>query len=112
MALTTDPGYQLTYTVYQEAWYAQPGQRPELVVTKATKEGGCAWEFTIEDYTEKLNHPAIRVQIFDDAWQAFAEIPELFAELARNGRSTLADVQGILDGLGFVDATERTEEVR
>ncbi len=110
--LTTDPGYQLTYIATHEAYYARDDQERTLNVVKAADAGGCAWEFNIVDHSERLDTAAVRVEIFDDAWQAFAEIPDLFAALAEIGESSLDEVRQILDQLGFTDATERVSRDR
>lgn len=106
--LTTEFGYRLTYTIPHEAYYKSVITDVSIGVQKAADEGGVAWEFSI---VEKRNI-GLRVEVFDDAWAAFAEIPELFAELARSGRTNLGGVRGILDDLGFEDATQRVEGAR
>lgn len=99
--MTTD-GTMLTYTVCHEAWYRAtlPGG-PEIMIHRAHPDGGILWEFGIRE------HPVggIRVEVFDDAFAAFAEIPEFFARLV--WVDTLAEVREALDDLGFTDTTKR-----
>ena len=111
--LTTDPGYRLEYIVRDETWYAGADRRlddrPALTVVKSADGGGCDWEFQIKDYTAELREPAIQAQVFHDAFAAYTEIAPFFAALAAERPSSLAEVQGILDRLGFADGTQRTE---
>lgn len=103
--LTTDAGYRLTYTIPHEAYYKSAFTDVSIGVQKSANEGGVAWEFSIVQH----GNVGLRVEIFDDAWQAFTEIPEFFAELAKAGRTTLDGVREILDDLGFADRTQRVE---
>lgn len=97
----------LRYTIIHEAWYRHVTESIEIVVGRYDPDGGCYWEFTVR----KVGDIGVRVDVFDDAWAAFTEIPEFFARLAAIGRrATLDDVRGILDGLGSQDATQRTRE--
>lgn len=101
----------LAYTVWHEAWYADasrtPGEQPHLMVSASgDDEGGVAWEFQIDDY-ELGNAPVTRVKIFEDAYAAFADMPEFFAALAERRPVTLDEVREILDGLGAIDETQR-----
>ena len=79
---------RLAYIVSHEAWYARsmPDRQPEMSVMAAAEGGGCAWEFTITeaDFENRGMHP-ISVRLFDDAFAAFAQIPEFFAALATGG---------------------------
>jgi len=103
--LTTESGYRLVYVIPQDAWYRNVVTEVSITVSKAADEGGCAWEFSVVEHRDI----GIRVEVFGDAFDAFAEIPEFFAELAKVGRTTLDGVREILDDLGFADATERTQ---
>jgi hypothetical protein len=102
----------LAYIVSHEAWYwdasRAPGENPHLSVSASGKGsgGGVAWEFDIEEM-ELGGKPVTRVKVFDDAYAAFAQVPELFAALADGGGTTLAAVRDLLDMLGAVDETER-----
>ena len=106
----------LAYVVRHEAWY-WPGTRnvaghdqPSLSVMASAKGtgGGCAWEFMIAEHPIGRGQPPLHVALFDDAFGAFTQVPELFAALAEQGeRATLDSVRAVLDGLGAVDETAR-----
>lgn len=92
------------YYVSHEAWYYTSAiGGPEIMVTARSEDGGCAWEFGVR----QVRDIAIRVEVFSDAWAAFAQIPEFFATLAEEGADTLDAVREILDRLGAKDITDR-----
>jgi hypothetical protein len=102
----------LAYIVVHEAWYSQPpnnvriDNRPTLTVQASAEGGGVAWEFEIVEETTPPG--ALRVYVFDDAWQAFDQVPEFFfALVGLGGKATLEKVRGALDLLGAVDETDR-----
>lgn len=102
----------LAYIVWQEAWYSQPGsgvpyEKPYLMVMASAKGtgGGVAWEFPIEE--DDLGGPVTRVLMFDDAYDAFVQMPEFFAALVEEKPKTLDAVRTILDRFGAVDETDR-----
>lgn len=102
----------LAYIVSHEAWYARtPGviDHPEINVMASAKGsgGGVAWEFMVEEVDLGRGEPAIRVKVFDDAFAAFAQIPEFFAAIAETPPQTLKAVRAALDAMGAVDETER-----
>lgn len=101
---------RLTYWMRQETWYDRdirnPGDRPTIQIVAAADGGGCAWEFDIEEHDFR-SHTAVRLRIFQDAWAAFVEVPELFAALAAEQPTTLAAVRAILERIGAVDTTDR-----
>jgi hypothetical protein len=99
----------LAYVVSHEAWYANamPDRHPEINVMAAAEGGGVAWEFSVEEVDLGSSGPAIRVKVFDDAFAAFAQLPEFFALLAAEKADTLDSVCRILDRLGAADETER-----
>lgn len=106
-------GYRLAYTVTHEAWYSQPplsrppGDRNVLSVSMDNLGGGCAWEFAIDDEIGG----GLRVKVYDDGWQAFADVPDFFTALAALGRGALLDeVIEVLNALGFTDATKRVPD--
>lgn len=103
--LTTEPGYRLEYIVSHEAYYRSVVRERSVTVGKNATEGGCAWEFDV------VEHPniGIKVGIFDDAFQAFAEVAPLFAALAERQPRDLREVRSLLDELGLVDATQRND---
>jgi hypothetical protein len=100
----------LAYIVSHEAWYwaaaSTPGEEPHLNVQAAADGGGVAWEFDVSEYHlgGKL---CTRIQMFDDAYEAFAQIPEFFILMREHQPGTLREVRGLLDGLGAVDETQR-----
>ena len=100
----------LAYIVTHEAWYANamPDRQPEIYVTATTEDDGSAWEFGIReaDFENRGVHP-ISVHVFDDAFAAFAQIPEFFAALAAEEVTTLGGVRTLLANLGAADETER-----
>src|ERR1051325_118731 len=107
--LKAEPGYRYSYIASHETWYADRTRKPALNIVKRAVDGGCAWEFNVVEHAGI----GVRADIFDDAWTAFTEIPELFAELARAGhRTMLTEVREILNDLGFEDATERVKPIR
>lgn len=105
-------GTHLAYIVNQEAWYAVGVLRdqPPTVMVQASAKGqggGVAWDFAVEDGSDLLGKPGLRLKMWDEAWEAFAQIPEFFAALASGEVTTLADLRGLLDSLGAVDETSR-----
>lgn len=76
---------------------------------------GLEWEFTVEHhvFTHDLSSAAgpkrlhaTKVMIFDDAYQAFADIPEFFAKMAELQPTDLSDVRTILIALGAIDQSK------
>ncbi|MEV2239564.1 hypothetical protein [Micromonospora sp. NPDC049891] len=112
--LNAGPGYTYTYIVAEEAywWHARrkADPRPTLMVAKAADGGGVAWEFAVvhKQFTV-VDEATIQVRVFNDGFAAFTEMPPFFAALAEQKPATLDGVRAILDGLGVVDATERTD---
>lgn len=105
-------GTHLAYIVWRESWwYGKDGtsEPPSVMISASAKGegGGVAWEFPIEEL-ELGGKPVTRAKIFYDAYEAFTQVPELFAALADGGGTTLAAVIQLLDMLGAVDETERT----
>ena len=101
----------LAYIVSHEAWYARtPGvvDGPSVSVSASAEGsgGGVAWEFVTEEIVLS-GKPVIRVKIFDDAFDAFAQIPQFFTTLAKEGIGSLSAVRDLLDEMGAVDETDR-----
>lgn len=111
MAFTVPEGYVLGYHVTREAWYAQhaaiPGDYNVMMIGLYGVTGGCRWEFAVD--REPLEFGTLRIGVYDEAWQAFGIIPEVFAALGENlGRGALVEeVTELLDGFGFQDLTPR-----
>ena len=106
-------GVHLAYTIFHEAWYADvpPGVAcPSIGVAAVAEEGGGggSWSFVVEE-ADFDPHP-VSVRLFDDAFVAFAQVPEFFAELASGRVKDLQAVRKLLDSMGAVDETERTQE--
>ncbi|MBF6326514.1 hypothetical protein IU451_28860 [Nocardia cyriacigeorgica] len=51
--------------------------------------------------------PSVHAVVFEDAFKAFAQVPELFALLAELEPTSIQTVIMILDQLGAVDVTRR-----
>lgn len=101
---------RLTYVVAHEAWYGRvPGviERPQLNVCASAQGGGVAWEFLVTQHDFGKGNTPIRLDVFDDAFAAFNEIPEFFAALGEKEPRTLADVVAILAAMGATDDTQR-----
>jgi hypothetical protein len=99
------------YYLRHEAWYAPTiGATPGITVGAYANDGGCAWEFEVEQHEFSDDHKAVRICMFGGAFEAYVQIPEFFAALVRHpGISTFDQVRIILDQLG---ATDRTDRVR
>lgn len=100
----------LSYILPHEAYYWSTARlsekdRHSVNVVAAARSGGCAWEFTVVEY--HLSGITLHLEMFSDSWDALAQIPEFFSALASGEITTLADVRGLLDGLGAVDETKR-----
>lgn len=88
------------------------------VIIGRLPEGGCRYEFSLKWYALGGGHPP-QLQIFDDAWDVFAEIPELFQMLSehsttwpeRRGSSSMTPDEFCeeLKSLGFIDVTEEVQ---
>lgn len=105
-------GFLLGYHVVREAWYSRvapvPGDETVLTIGLfAAEGGGQRWEFCVEEVPVQCRG-CLRVRVFDDGFAAFAAVPEFFARLADLGvGASVEEVVAVLDGLGFVDLTQR-----
>ena len=109
-ALTALPGdTHLAYCDRREAWYARPGERPEINISASAKGsgGGVAWEFGVAEYELGAGRPSIRLRMFDDAFAAFGQIPGFFAALTEREVASLDDVIELLRDMGAADETAR-----
>jgi hypothetical protein len=100
----------LGYIVGHQAWYwmGDRPNRPRYVRVGAdSSDGGCLWEFMIEEHVFTSREAALRVCLFDDAWQAYAQVPELFAALAADRPQTFDELRIVLDRVGARDITAR-----
>lgn len=104
----------LAYVVSHEAWYWNAAKgtdsKPHLNVQASAKGtgGGVAWEFDVSEHFLGGEY-CTRIEMFDDSYAAFADIPEFFALMREHQPGMLREVRGILDGLGAVDETERND---
>lgn len=121
IAFTPPEGYAFGYMLTREAYYWNDATFPNdknvamVGLYSIDNHGGCKWEFAIDQ--ENQSGLPLRVKVFDDAWAAFAAVPEFFTALASHTKgsgnaSDLTEVVEILDGLGFLDLTERTKGIR
>lgn len=99
------PDCSLAYIVNHEAWYTLD-DKPSLQVQSASTGGGVDWEFSVHDSGFR-GRSSIHIMVFDDAFKAFAQVPELFALLAELEPTSIQTVIMILDQLGAVDVTQR-----
>ena len=112
--MTPSPeGYTYGFVQVSRAWYAKSSSltdksSEEIMIGLYADGGGCRWEFGIRWHL--LREPSPRVEVFHDAWCAFAEVPELFAALAKIDKLTPQECCDLLATCGFVDQTpvERT----
>jgi hypothetical protein len=101
------------YVVGHEAWYW--GSRPNKAnVAEVSIEGGSgaeAWEIVcLWRHIHSSGPPSMKVEVFQDAFAAFEEVPELFAKLATmcNKHPQPKDViLAVLEALDFEDVTDR-----
>jgi hypothetical protein len=100
---------ELTYIVSREAWYHNPDSKPYVSVhaTSPKIRGGVEWEFRVVEY-QFDDGPSICLEIFDDAFDAFTQIPEFFQRLVERCPLSLAGLRELLDAIGARDCTERT----
>jgi hypothetical protein len=110
-----DPDCTLGYTIGHEAWYWMPDRRAQRYVRVGADSsgGGCKWEFLVEEVvlsSQPGARAALQVCVFDDAWEAFAQVPELFAALAAEPPEDFAELCALLDRIGAKDTTARTRK--
>lgn len=111
-------GTHLAYVIYHETkWWGQmcrhdrPNEGRRCVQVYASAKGaggGTAWEFSVIGYDFDRTEKPLRICMFDDAWMAFAQVPEFFAALTDDTVKRLDDIRALLDQLGAVDETERS----
>jgi hypothetical protein len=112
-----DAGLHVTF---YRSWRAFPHTRDRAddIVVSVHPNGhnrGGNYEFAIEHIgTEPRGRAiALRVQLFDDSWRAFSDLPAFFTMLASLDRSegarpgvTLDDLTPELRALGWIDKTD------
>jgi hypothetical protein len=103
----------LTYIIVKEAWYASScADEPPSILVAATADGdGSKWEFEVQE-RELGGKTCLRLKMFDDAFEAFYDIPEFFLRLRGYQPRTLRELRMLLDHIGAVDATKRARPSR
>ena len=114
------PDTRFAYAVTHEAWYCtaiRTHDRQSVLIQAAADGGGVAWEFIVEQVEHfQIDNlgcgPALRLKMFDDAWDAFVQVPEFFSALQAKRPQHLTALREILDEIGAVDITARTDPDR
>jgi hypothetical protein len=92
---------RLSYVISHEAHYKSVIKGREINVQREalTEDGqhdGVYWEFHFEWHDFGSHGDGVQLRMFDDAWQAFTEVPELFAAVcATRSDGTVASCRGI-----------------
>lgn len=105
--MNLDTGTHLTYIVSQKHWDTSIVPLPELYISASYQDDGASWGFPVREHTFSGGTSAIRVEVFDDAFAAFTQIPEFFAALADEEIATLDGVRRLLDRMGAREDTRR-----
>ena len=105
---------EFTYIVHSRCWYADTVPHRDktlenVTITKPAEGGGVHWEFGIRlrILSPNSEYPtrAWLVDVYDDAWAAFRELPPFFSRLSDMKKPTLKKLEGILRECGIVDDT-------
>jgi hypothetical protein len=112
-----DEEYVKGYHVYHSSWYAmanRPGRNTtdEIGFGEFAKGGGCLWEAGMYWYDlYDKDRPSPKFEAFHDGSWAGIHRTGILAALAEleDPWITPAQFRSLLDGLGFVDLTERRE---
>jgi len=100
-------GTHLAYYDYRATWYPSREQAIDISASAGPGEGG-AWDFTVTEKNLGTHGTAIKVEIFEDAFAAFTQIPGFFAALATMASyPDLDTVILLLKSLGAADETAR-----
>jgi hypothetical protein len=111
---------RLSYVVSHEAWYWPASNitgdvASVSIMREALTDGahdGVHWEWTVK-WVLLGGSVAAEVSMFDDAWAAILEVPELFGRLASLAPNPTPDVVvRMLADSGFHDATVRVDPYR
>jgi hypothetical protein len=105
---------KLIYDLPGQAWYADtlPAQDREQVSISlySLDDRGGYWELAIRSYTtQAVAGDWTRIELSSDSYQAFTDLPELFAALAEHEPATLDAVVELLRELGAEDTTQRVK---
>jgi hypothetical protein len=106
---------RLEFSISTEAWYFTPSTlrdncTEEIFFGRRVEGDGCKWEACLRWYKfNDGNPPALKVEVFHDAFAAFTESPGFFAALAGlSGKSPgTEEAAALLREHGFADATPR-----
>ena len=105
-------GTHLAYVVDHHSWWwpLQPvHERQCAVMIMASGRGsggGIAWEFAVTEHTLLQPTPYLRLGMFDHAWPAFTQIPDLFTALAAGSIRNLDALCRLLDEMGAINETD------
>lgn len=107
----TDPNLVRAYSISSTGNIPR-GAEAEIMVSISTKDDtGIAYEFGIRWY-ELDNKFIPRVEMFEDSWSAYADMPDLFAWFADRSTRTpkavapsLREIITVLEALGFENHT-------
>jgi hypothetical protein len=99
-------GTHLAFFDYRGAWYAS-GVREQMIGISASAGPGSggAWGFEVAEVDLGEHGTALQVRVFEDAFDAFTQVPEFFSELALVPDLTLDGVIFLLRELGAADET-------
>lgn len=101
--------YRYTYCLnHEQDYYAKLPPRmqvEEIRVQRTHRDGGEAWDLAFTQHD--LGGPTLKMVMFGDSWDVFAEVPELFERLRSDQPSSLEELRVILRNLGFIDITRR-----
>ncbi|AFM10462.1 hypothetical protein PIS_073 [Saccharomonospora phage PIS 136] len=101
--------WRLAYSIEDDAWYTTltPNEHPTIHITASVPGDGAHWEITATEKTLIGDVPSLQLHVFDDAFRAFTDAPELFQALAGREPATIGELVAILRELGAVDETRR-----
>lgn len=101
----------LIYHLPKEAWHTEAFTPHTLAVTYRPDGEDQRADFVFEETPIEPRWPAegtmVCLIIYNDAWGVIQNLPELFAQLAADKPSTLAEIARILDRHGAIDTTPR-----
>ena len=102
---------KISYIILTQAWYANAAMLnvdyiEEVSVIVDAHDGN--YEFAIRNYDHGRYGTAWRVEVFDDAWKAFQDIPLFFVNLASLTGEDDIDVTDIVNILIAMDAKDIT----
>lgn len=107
-------GTKLTYVLNHEAWYADANRETlrrdngtgREISGQVTDHTSITWEFTIREL--HIGERAVLLEVFDESWPLFTQVPDLFSGFAELGKDpSLDEIAELLDAVGFTDVTPR-----